>query len=138
MIVARKIVGPLVQRTIRVCVPAIVIWLAVAGGFPAVAQTWTESVTAYERGDYAIAYRGFRLHAEQGDAGAQYYLGLMYVYGFGVPQDYAEALKWYRRAAEQSDAYAQHDLGSMYFHGLGVPQDYTKALSGSVVVPPCR
>ena len=128
MIVARKIVGPLVQRTIRVCVPAIVIWLAVAGGFPAVAQTWTESVTAYERGDYAIAYRGFRLHAEQGDAGAQYYLGLMYVYGFGVPQDYAEALKWYRRAAEQSDAYAQHDLGSMYFHGLGVPQDYTKAL----------
>ena len=128
MIVARKIVGPLVQRTIRVCVPAIVIWLAVAGGFPAVAQTWTESVTAYERGDYAIAYRGFRLHAEQGDAGAQYYLGLMYVYGDGVPQDYAEALPtWYRRAAEQGVARAQYYLGLMYVYGFVVPQNYTKA-----------
>ena len=123
----RKIVGRLVQRTIRVCVPAIVIWLAVAGGFPAVAQTWSESVTAYERGDYAIAYRGFRLHAEQGDAGGQYYLGLMYVYGFGVPQDYAEALKWYRRAAEQGVARAQFNLGVMYYDGEGVPQDYARA-----------
>ena len=128
MTVGRRILGPLVQRTIRVCGPPIVILLAVAVGLPAIAQTWSESAAAYERGDYAIAYRGFRLHAEQGDAGSQYYLGLMYVYGFGVPQDYAEALKWYRRAAEQSDAHAQHDLGSMYFHGIGVPQDYTKAL----------
>ncbi len=36
--------------------------------------------------------------AEQGNATAQYRLGVMYDSGFGVAQDYAEAMKWYRRA----------------------------------------
>ena len=31
--------------------------------------------------------------ASRGDADAQYELGLMYLYGKGVPQDYAEAMK---------------------------------------------
>ena len=38
--------------------------------------------------------------AEQGNATAQYRLGVMYDGGFGVAQDYAEAMKWYRLAAE--------------------------------------
>jgi TPR repeat protein len=45
--------------------------------------------------------RFFTVQAEQGDAEAQYYLGLMYDRGQGVPQDHAEAVKWLRRAAEQ-------------------------------------
>lgn len=40
----------------------------------------------------------------QGNAAAQFNLGLMYVKGQGdVRQDYAEAVKWYRKAAEQKD-----------------------------------
>ena len=34
--------------------------------------------------------------AEQGDAGAQANLGLMYSEGRGVPEDDAEAVRWYR------------------------------------------
>jgi hypothetical protein len=44
-------------------------------------------VDAYKRGDYATALRDWRPLAEQGDAGAQFYLGTLYAFGQGVPQD---------------------------------------------------
>ena len=56
---------------------------------------------AYNRGDYETALKKFLPLAEQGNASAQYNLGVMYANGRGVPQDYAEAMKWYRLAAEQ-------------------------------------
>lgn len=67
------------------------------------------------------------LKAEQGHAGAQINLGVMYVNGKGVPQDYTEALKWFRKAAEQGLAEAQFNLGVMYGNGEGVPQDYVES-----------
>lgn len=73
-----------------------------------------ERWAAYERRDYATAFRDWLPLAQQGDAGAQHTLSLMYTKGHGVPQDYAEALKWYRRAAEQGFAEAQHTLGCNY------------------------
>jgi len=82
---------------------------------------------AYQRGDYATAYREFLPLAEQGDAEAQNNLGAMYVNGKGVLQDYAEALKWFRLAAEQGVAGAQNNLGVMYYEGKGVLQDYKQA-----------
>ena len=54
-----------------------------------------------------------RARAEQGDAGAQADLGLMYVSGRGVLQDFAEAVRWYRLAAEQGNVGAQGSLGLM-------------------------
>ena len=86
-----------------------------------------EGEAAYNRGDYATAIREFRPLAEQGDAYAQFNVGLMYSEGEGVPQDYAEAVKWYSKAAEQEHAGAQVSLGRMYGEGLGVPQDYVRA-----------
>ena len=69
----------------------------------AAGQTFDEAVAAYDRGDYATAVRGFLVHAEQGDATAQFNLGLMYDKGEGVLKDEAEAVRWYRLAAgEQS------------------------------------
>ena len=53
-----------------------------------------------------------RLAAEQGDAGAQLNLGLMYDAGEGVIADRAEALRWYRLAADQGNAGAQTMLGA--------------------------
>ena len=61
--------------------------------------------------------------AEQGDAFGQYYLGLMYDIGQGVPQDYKAAVKWYSLAAEQGHAFAQYNLGVSYTNGEGVIQD---------------
>ena len=83
---------------------------------------------AYERGDYVAALKEWRPLAEQGDAGAQVGLGVMYSNGWGVSQDSAEAVRWYRLAAEQGDAMAQFSLGFMYDDGRGVPQDSAEAV----------
>ena len=87
-----------------------------------------KGLDAYEKGDYATALREWQPLAEQGDATAQYNLGLMYFAGKGVLQDYKEAVKWYRLAAEQGDADAQSNLGVMYVTGEGVPQAYDEAV----------
>ena len=71
--------------------------------------------------DYKEAVARYRKAAEQGDASAQYNLGVMYSKGQGVPQDYKEAVVWYRKAAQQGDANAQNNLGVMYSKGQGVP-----------------
>jgi len=78
---------------------------------------------AYDRGDYATAYKEFKSLADRGNADAQFALGKMYFYGQGVPQDYAQAVNWFRKAADQGDAHAQNGLGAMYELGKGVPED---------------
>ena len=65
--------------------------------------------------------------AAQGDADAQYNLGILYANGTGVPQNDAEAARWYRLAAEQGEVVAQFDLGVLYANGFGVPQDDAEA-----------
>ena len=82
---------------------------------------------ALERGDYATALKELTPLAEQGNADAQYNLGLMYKNGLGVPQDYKTAVKWFTLAAEQGDVDAQFNLGLKYARGQGVPQDYVRA-----------
>ena len=65
-----------------------------------------------------------RRQAEQGDAGAQYSLGIRYNGGvLGVPRDAPEAVRWFRLAAEQGHADAQFSLGGSYAEGLGVLRD---------------
>jgi TPR repeat protein len=77
--------------------------------------------------DYAYALSEFLRFAEQGDAQAQFNLGVMYGLGLGVAQDYTEALAWYERAADAGNARAQSNLGWMFGTGRGVPQDYVAA-----------
>jgi uncharacterized protein len=67
--------------------------------------------------------------AEQGDAKAQFNLGIMYDKGRGVPQDYATAASWWRKSAKQGFAIAQFKLGGLYYEGRGVPQDHATAVS---------
>jgi len=64
-----------------------------------------------------------RKAAEQGEAFAQFNLGVMYDKGQGVLKDDQQAAAWYRKAAEQGFADAQNNLGLMYGNGQGVPQD---------------
>ena len=69
----------------------------------------------------------FRRAAEQGDANAQYNLGVAYETGRGVTQDAAEAVRWFRTAAERGSASAQFALGDLYTRGAGVAQDNVTA-----------
>lgn len=66
--------------------------------------------------------------AKQGNAKAQYDLGVYYAKGLVVERNHTEALKWFRKAAEQKNAAAQYVL-SRYFHaGVYVKQDYSEAV----------
>src|SRR5450759_6006866 len=56
---------------------------------------------AIKRRDYATALRLIRPLAEQGDASAQYNLGVFYDNGLGVPQDHVRALMWLNLSAAQ-------------------------------------
>ncbi len=106
---------------------AVILVLALALSAPVLAADFQVGLEAAERGDYAKALREWRPLAEQGNADAQYNLGVMYYTGTGVTQDYAEALKWYRLAAEQGYDHAQFKLGWMYAWGWGVTPDDVQA-----------
>lgn len=103
--------------------------LLVAAAVPGAANAgpYEVALAAAEQGDYATALRLWRSLAEQGDADAQYSLGVMYNNGDGVPRDYAEAMKWHRKAADHGNGNAQFNLGFMYDRGRGMPQSYAEA-----------
>ena len=86
-----------------------------------------KGLDAAQRGDYTTALKEWTSLAEQGDAKAQFNLGIMYERGQGVLQDYKTAVKWYALSSEQGDALAQYNLGVMYENGRGVPQDHKAA-----------
>jgi hypothetical protein len=73
--------------------------LSFAGAANAVPQPDAEA--AYQRGDYATAYRLWLPLAEQGSPLAAQNIGRMYERGEGVPKDPQAAAAWYRKAAEQ-------------------------------------
>ena len=69
------------------------VFLVVACATGAAAGPIEEAKSAHDRGNYALAVLLSRSLAEQGNARAQFYLGVMYWMGQGVPQDYQESLK---------------------------------------------
>ena len=64
--------------------------------------------------------------AEQGNAEAQYNLGLMYYNGEDVEKDFPTAKYWFEKSAEQGNAEAQYKLGDIYYNGQGGKRDHTQ------------
>jgi hypothetical protein len=77
--------------------------------------------------NYKIAVKWYTIAAKQGNALAQFNLGVVYGDGEGVQQNNRTAVKWYRLAANQGDSSAQTNLGAMYAFGTGVLKDYVEA-----------
>ena len=78
--------------------------------------------------DEKKAVEWYEKAAAQGNAGAQYNLGVSYYNGQGVGKDEKKAVEWYEKAAAQSDADAQYALGVCYENGKGVVKDEKKAV----------
>ena len=85
---------------------------------------FVRGLEAHGRGDYETALKEWLIDANQGDAIAQFNLGVMYEFGEGVPENDAEAMKLYRLAADQGYADAQINLGNMYARGEAVPSNF--------------
>jgi hypothetical protein len=92
-----------------------------------VAQFTLGSVLYYGGTDLAQAVSWFRAAAAQSYAPAEFQMGQLYDFGFGVAQDDAQALEWYRRAASHGSAAAQRTVGDFYRQGRVVAADATEA-----------
>ena len=99
------------------------------------AEAQLELAKRYEKGiggvnkDYDESAKWYRKAAKQGNAEAQFRVGIMFYNGEGVNADPREAVKWYRKAAEQGNAEAQYELALCYYNGNGVTKDLSKALN---------
>lgn len=87
----------------------------------------TDPKKAFESGDYETALNLWMPLAQNGDAEAQNYLGILYYLGFGVNKDYKKALGWYEKAARAGYADAQKNYGDMINFGRGVQKDNYQA-----------
>jgi TPR repeat protein len=93
------------------------------GSEAAVGADFNKGLDAYSSGDHQTALSEWEPLAENGNAKAQYNLGLLYRLGKSVSQNDRTAVKWYTLAAQQGSAEAQFNLGFMYDYGHGVPEN---------------
>jgi V8-like Glu-specific endopeptidase len=112
-------------RMINAALALLILVLGLVG--PATAAELDDAVAAAHRGEYATALRRLSPLAETGDARAQFDIGFMHAFGWGVPRNPAEAITWYRKAADQGLQVAQHFLGIAYANGEGVRPDNAEA-----------
>ncbi len=85
----------------------------------------------FQTGDDAISLQWHTRAAEQGHAGAQLQLGIMYGNGYGVAANQKTSFDWYMRAASNDNAEAQWNVGIYYAQGLGVAVDVASARARS-------
>lgn len=113
--------------TTKLRAAAFVLAVAVSVGMltPRTASAQDESAGAELSPD---SLRALIAAAVQGHTAAQFDLGQMYDFGWGVPVDYVEAVRWYHAAAEQGHARAQYLLGRLHEFGHGVPENAAEAV----------
>jgi uncharacterized protein len=98
-----------------------------AAGGDVVAQFSLGSLLYYGGSDTARAIDWLRKAANQHYAPAEFQMGQLYDFGFGVEQNDVEALAWYRKAAEHGSAAGQRAVGDFYQKGRGVTADLAEA-----------
>lgn len=84
-------------------------------------------VKAYDKGDYASAFKDWLPLAQQNDLAAMRNVALLLRKGLGTERDPVRALFFYERAAEAGFVPAQLNAAFMYLEGDGIPRDYKKA-----------
>ena len=70
----------------------------------------------------------FRRAIEKNDPQAMFYLGVMYLKGFGVETDPVKALGWLTRAAALDSGNSYYLLGVLNTHGIGMRRDVGQGL----------
>jgi hypothetical protein len=99
---------------------------AIAGDV--VAQFSLGCLMYYGSTDTAQAMEWIRKAAAQQYAPAEFHMGQVYDFGFGVPKSDRQAFEWYRNAAGHGSAAAQRSLGEFYQKGRGDPVNLSEAL----------
>jgi putative methionine-R-sulfoxide reductase with GAF domain len=89
----------------------------------------SQSAEAASRNDIYVTsdIKQLKKAALEGDAAAQYTLGVHYAVGDMVRQDYRQAMDWFRKSAERGNVRARGKIAALYWAGRGTPKDYAKA-----------
>ena len=111
----------IIANALHACLLGLAVATAVAAAPPDAARA------AFEREDYGEAATLYAPRAAAGDAEAQYRMGMMARFGWGMDKDAAAAARWLGQAAGQGHPLAQAELGTMYRLGRGVPEDPRRA-----------
>jgi len=74
---------------------------------------FNDAVAEYNAGNYIKALDAFYGIAKEGDAKAQFNVGLIYANGKGVNRDSYQAMEWYKKAADQGNTAAQYNLAKL-------------------------
>jgi len=94
---------------------------------PTVWASLDAAMKAWAAGDYNAAAKILKPKADEGDAEAQFNLGLYYFQGLSGSRNYSEAARLFLAAAEQGHVMAANNLGAMYLEGRGIPASPTDA-----------
>ena len=62
------------------------------------------------------AFKWFSKAATRGETTAEYYIGLAYLYGYGINKSIPEATKWLLLASNKYNSDAQFELGILYYN----------------------
>ena len=100
---------------------------AVALAGDPVAQFSLGAMLYFGGSDTAQSIEWIRKAAEQQYPPAEFHMGQLYDFGFGVAQNDRDALAWYRKSAEHGNAAGQRALGEFYQNGRGVTADAAEA-----------
>ena len=96
--------------------------------FGVYASEFTQAVENYNKGEYTKAFDTFYILAKEGNAKAQYNIGLLYALGQGAQKSVTNARKWYEKAAKQGNGKAQFNLAKLYHDtATNDPYAYEKA-----------
>lgn len=93
-----------------------------------IAQFSLGAMLYYGGDDTAQAIDWIRRAATQRFAPAEFQMGQLYDFGFGVTQDDRQALDWYQRAADHGSAAGQRAVGDFYRRGRVVTADAAAAV----------
>ena len=86
-----------------------------------------KGLAAYLGKDYAKALQIFQPSAAEGHPYAQFYMGILNHFGYGVPRNHTKALQWWNKAARQGNFHAENSIGMAFKKGQGVKQNDIKA-----------
>lgn len=96
---------------------------------PQALAKFEDALAAYKAKDYQKALIEASQAVKDGDARANFLLGLMYEAGLGVTASPSEAFIWYQKAAQGGVSGAFTKLALSYIRGTGVPQNTERALA---------
>ena len=110
--------------------PVVISLFFICAAFAGVAKAdaYLRGFQALEQKDYKTALYFLSLFAANGDARANYNLGIMYREGLGVTQDDIEALTHFIAAAEDGHMLGNYAVGLAFLRGRGSDVDAEAAL----------